>query len=86
MTTPAHTPGPWKAALPVGNPPFVSNEGTVVVQKVGPFGDEHESHANAHLFADIARWINAMVDSYGPGNPAWLEDALALLARIDRTG
>lgn len=30
---------------------IVPSEGTVVVQKVGPFGDEHASQANARLLA-----------------------------------
>ena len=56
----AHTPGPWKAALPIGNPPFVSNEGTVVVQKVGPIGDYATAEANARLIAAAPELLEAL--------------------------
>ena len=51
-----HTPTPWKVALPVGNEPFVSNEGYVVVNKVGRMTD----YERAKLDADfIVRAVNS---------------------------
>ena len=55
-----HTPGPWKACFPVGNPPFVGDEGTVIIQKVGPLGNRPIAQANARLIAAAPTMLNAL--------------------------
>ena len=45
------TPGPWKACFPVGNEPFISNEGYVVINKVGHMNQLSLAQANARLIA-----------------------------------
>ena len=58
-----HTPGPWKAAFPIGNCPFVSNENQVIVQKVFPSvnkGDTDEARANASLIASAPDLLAAL--------------------------
>lgn len=57
-----HTPGPWKACFPVGNPPFVGNEGTVIIQKVGPLGNTPIAQANARLIAAAPELLAALKD------------------------
>ena len=57
-----YTPGPWKACFPVGNPPFVGDEGTVIIQKVGPLGNRPIAQANARLIAAAPDLLAALTD------------------------
>ena len=77
-----HTPGPWKAAMPVGNPPFVGNESRVVVQKVGPLnGPQEESEANARLIAAAPELLAVLKQAL-----PWVEDILDSLVRVAERG
>ena len=83
-----HTKGPWQAAFPVDKPPFISNEGYVIVQKVWPLDNREEAKANARLIAAapelyaVLRLVDRYFDEQYPGMgfaiPSRVKAALSL--------